>query len=223
MFIIHSLIPLLLLQSTVSAINPTCPIIHDGRIPSTFTIPTQFDTSSSPFSSSHVKGESLKFSNIIRFPSTSPSRFDLPAGKPIQVSINQKSIFRPGSGPPQLGFRRVGLILAGNNGSDASTTGIKTFHWSTHFAGTNQFNYSHEYINVWHERNDFAGSQFNFQTGTLIGREKKGDASDWKMLDKNDKVVWQMKREKDSWQNFAVTLDYVKKYVDVNGACDVTC
>jgi hypothetical protein len=206
----QTLSSLAILLSLVCASEIHCPITHDGRIPSTLTKISTFDTPSSPYSPDFVKGQDLKFSDIIRLPNIPSSHFDLPGGKSLEVTITPKSIFRPGTSAPQTGFRRVGLVLAGNSGTDASTTGVKTFHWSVRDTAK-PLNTSHEYINVWHERNDFSGSQFNFQTGTLIGRPIVGDPSDWKLLDRKDKVIWQGKKESSVWQNFAITLDYGKK------------
>jgi hypothetical protein len=194
--------------STVSAINPTCSVVLDGRIPSTATLAT-FDTPASPFGTDNVKGEKLKFSELLKLPKVPASRFDLPNGQPVEVTINDKSIFKPGGGPAQSSFRRAGLIPASNNGTDASTVGVKTFHWSVRQTAK-KLNVSHEYLNVWHERNDYNGNQFNFQIGTLIGRESALKKDDWKINDKNDKIVWSTKAES-GWQNFAITLDYVKK------------
>lgn len=194
----------------VSAIVPTCPIVLDGRVPFTATL-TTFDTPASPFSVDNVKGN-LRWSEILKLPKIEPSRFDLPGGQPVEVVINDKSIFSPG-GTPQSGFRRAGLIPTANNGSDASTVGVKTFHWSVRQTGKT-LNLTHEYLNVWHERNDYNGNQFNFQIGSLIGRELASKKDDWKISGKDDKIVWstKMEVEEKQWQNFAITLDYVKKY-----------
>lgn len=191
------------------AIVPTCPIVLDGRVPSTANLAT-FDTSASPFSVDNVKGPQ-KWSEILKLPKVPASRFDLPGGQPVEVVINDKSIFSPG-GKPQNGFRRAGLIPAANNGTDASTVGIKTFHWSVRQTAK-KLNTSHEYINVWHERADYNGNQFNFETGALIGRETLTKKDDWKVLGKDDKVMWTGAKVEGQWENFAITLDYTKKYV----------
>ncbi|TID25162.1 glycoside hydrolase family protein [Venturia nashicola] len=185
---------------------PTCPIVLDGRVPSTANLAT-FDTKSSPFSPDNVKGPQ-KWSEILKLPKVPASRFDLPGGQPVEVVINDKSIFSPG-GKPQNGFRRAGLIPAANSGTDPSTVGIKTFHWSVR-QSAKKLNTSHEYINVWHERNDYNGNQFNFQTGALIGKETLTKKDDWKVLGKDDKVIWSGGKVSGEWENFAITLDYTK-------------
>ncbi|KAF2424474.1 hypothetical protein EJ08DRAFT_575525, partial [Tothia fuscella] len=184
-----------------------CPIIHDGRIPLSTTLST-FDTKSSPFSPDNVRGPT-PWSQTLAFPAVTPSHFDAPTSKPIQITINEKSIFTPGTSAPQNGFRRAGLVLKNNNGNDGSNTGTVTFHWSVKIVGNKALNYTHEYLNVWHETNDYNANQFSFQTGKLIGRENEGEGSDWKITDRAGKVVWRGKRS-DEWQNFGVGLDYGK-------------
>lgn len=209
-----SLIGTLALVGVVSAgqckaVVPTCPIVLDGRVPSTANLAT-FDTSASPFLTDNVKGPQ-NWSEILKLPKVPASRFDLTGGQPVEIVINDKSIFSPG-GTPQNGFRRAGLIPTANNGTDASTVGVKTFHWSVRQTAS-KLNFTHEYLNVWHERNDYNGNQFNFEIGSLIGRESATKKNDWKFTGRDDKVIWTGHAEEGQWQNFAITLDYTKKYV----------
>ena len=41
----------------------------------------------------------------------------------------------------RVGFRRAGFLLG--NGSDASNTGIQTFHWSIHLDSSRPLNLTH--------------------------------------------------------------------------------
>src|SRR6187551_2505309 len=72
-----------------------CPIIFDGRILATLK-PTDFDTSGkgSPFGADYVKGQGLKWSEILQFPTVPASRFDNTTHKPFEVTISDKSIFQ---------------------------------------------------------------------------------------------------------------------------------
>ncbi|QDS75362.1 hypothetical protein FKW77_002307 [Venturia effusa] len=198
--------------SPKAAVAITCPIVLDGRIPSSATLET-FDTSASPFTPDNVKGPQ-KWSEILKLPKVPASKFDLPGGQAVEVVINDKSLFSPGGGKPQMGFRRAGLIPSKNSGKDASTEGVKTFHWSVRTTDK-KLNTSHEYINVWHEKNDYNGNQFSFETGALIGRENATKADDWKFLGRDDKVVFTVAKAAGDWDNFAITLDYTKNTTQI--------
>ena len=217
------------LPSPSSAVK--CPIVKDGRIPPAFTL-KDFDNTTSPFDPNYSKGQNLSWYQIARFPQTSPSRFDFVSvqntTKPVEVTLTDQSIFVPGGGSPQLGFRRAGFLMG--NGTDDTVVGVKTFHWSTKqpqpqfsqdFGG---MNLSHEYMNAWHGRNDYTGNQFSINTGVLLSQdypancgyaciaaEKNLSKHAWKFLDHLNHVVFVTPIRYDSWQNFAVTLDYDKK------------
>jgi hypothetical protein len=137
------------LSLTVSAVplagNGTikCPIVFDGRI-KTSLVAADFDSASkSPFGPDYVKGQNLKWSEILKFPTDAGSaRFDGDGYKPIEVTLSDSSIFQT-----QKGFRRAGLQFQGdsNNGSPA-TTGIKALHFSVKQDPTRPLNLSHEYL-----------------------------------------------------------------------------
>jgi hypothetical protein len=200
---------------SVSAIK--CPITIDGRVPTNFTLP-MFDTTASPFSPQYSKGQNLTWSQIIKLPDVNASKFDIPGDKAIEVTINDQSIFLPGGGKQQLGFRRAGLLMG--NGSDATNVGVKTFHWSVQQDSSMKMNLTHEYMNVWHERNDYNGNQFSFNTGIMLAQDKPTDTNVsttgldknlWKILNNKNDVIWTTYIVWDNWQNFAVTVDYVNK------------
>lgn len=195
-----------------------CPIIMDGRVSSNATLQT-FDTAASPFSPTYTKGQNLTWSKVLKLPAIRPSKFDLPiSSKAVEVTINDQSIFVPGGGSQQLGFRRAGLLMG--NGSDASNVGVKTFHWSVKQDPDAKMNLTHEYMNVWHEANDYASNQFSFNAGIMLAQDKPTDSNVtttrlnkvlWKILDRKNHVVWTTMIDWDEWQNFAVTVDYEKK------------
>lgn len=197
--------------------NIKCPIIFDGRVPLNTTLST-FDTASSPFSPQYVKGENLTWSSILLLPNVTKSRFDdFNIHRPLEVTINDKSLFRPGGGRVQVGFRRAGLLLRDDKnpvGSDGADAGIVTFHWSIRQDAARALNLSHEYMNVWHERADYAGNQFTFVGGVVL-KQDGGDGIDtpeernaWKVQDSKNRVVFRTPILEETWQNFGIRLDY---------------
>jgi hypothetical protein len=117
-----------------------------------------------------------------------------------------------------LGFDE--LVYSWGNGSDATNVGVKTFHWSVQQDPNAKMNLTHEYMNVWHERNDYNGNQFSFNTGIMLSQDKPTDSNAsttgldknlWKILNNKNDIVWATQIVWDGWQNFAVTLDYVNK------------
>lgn len=209
-----------------------CPIIKDGRIPSNFAL-QDFDTSASPFDPKYSIGQNLSWSQITRFPQPlTRSRFDAVSShnttKPVEVTITDASVFLPGGGSPQVGFRRAGFLLG--NGSDATNVGVKTFHWSVRqpqplfSPNFTAMNLSHEYMNAWHERNDYSGNQFSINAGVMLSQDYPANCSSecvakeqalprqaWKFLDHLNDIVFVTPIQYGSWQNFAVTLDYNAK------------
>jgi Glycoside hydrolase 131 catalytic N-terminal domain len=123
-----------------------CPIIFDGRVPSTAQL-SDFDSGNGggwmPFNPGYVKGGSLAWSDIILLPTVStPSRFDANGTVPLEVTLSDKSIFQS-----QNGFRRAGLQFSkdSNTGSPA-TKGVVTLHWSVMQDSKRKLNLTHEYL-----------------------------------------------------------------------------
>jgi hypothetical protein len=195
-----------------------CPIILDGRIPKNTTLST-LDTSSSPFSPTYTKGRNLTWSQIIKYPLTCPSKFDSITSKPLEVTISDASIFVSGGVNVQYGFRRAGLLLG--NGSDATNSGgSKTFHFSVRQDMERKMNLTHEYMNVWHEANDYASNQWSLNAGVMLEQDWPKDKNIstsgldrklWKVLDRRNNVVWTTRILGEEWQNFGVRMDYEKK------------
>jgi len=205
------------IASPVSARGVKCPVVLDGRVPMNFSV-SQFDTTASPFSPKYVHGMNLTWSQILKTTYAYPSRFDVAAYKAVEVFISDQSLFLPGGGKVQVGFRRAGLLMG--NGSDASNVGIKTFHWSVQQDSLAKMNLTHEYMNVWHEANDYASNQFSFNTGIMLAQDQPLDSNVstiglekdlWKILNRKNDVIWTTKIDEDDWQNFAVTVDYLNK------------
>lgn len=211
-------------ESPVSKRRVQCPIVLDGHVPMNFTA-SEFDTTASPFSPKYVHGMNLTWSQILKLPYEYPSIFDIPADKAVEVFITDQSLFLPGGGKVQVGFRRADLIMG--NGSDASNFGVKTFHWSVQQDQFAKMNPTHEYMNVWHEANDYASNQFSFNTGIMLAQDQPLDSNVstigldknlWKILNRKNEVTWTTKIDWYDWQNLAVTLDYLNKTSSSRGS-----
>ncbi|CAK7203675.1 hypothetical protein SEUCBS139899_006418 [Sporothrix eucalyptigena] len=194
-----------------------CPIVFDGRIPSTLAL-SAFDSSGSgsPFGADYVKGNDLKWSDILLLPTVPTSRFDGAVNgtatpfKAVEVTLSDKSIFQK-----QNGFRRAGLQFNGDtNTGSPGWTGIKTLHFSVKQDPQRPLNLSHEYLNVWHEASDYSADQIMFQTGTLIDQSGL-PKNTFKVLSRSNKLLWSTPMDTSDWQNFAFTLDFNKNTVQV--------
>lgn len=89
---------------------------------------------------------------------------------PLEVTISDASIFAPSPTNVQTGFRRAELLPASNTGTDLSTAGVKTLHFSLMKDDCRPLNNSHEYQLVFLETNDFSTNQFALKTGTINGQ-----------------------------------------------------
>lgn len=187
--------------------NVKCPIVLDGRVPTNLSkIPTGFDNSNALFNPAFVKGNNLTWSEILKFPATEPSRFDGATYSAIEVTISDASIFQQ-----QKGFRRAGLQFASDSPQDPSDEGVKTLHFSVKQDPTRPLNLTHEYLNVWHEAADYSNNQIQFQAGSLIDKPESKKTS-FKILDGAGNQIWAIPIDYKNWQNFAIKLDYTKKY-----------
>jgi hypothetical protein len=191
--------------------EPLCPLVFDGRIPP-ITALSSFDIPDGT-AWGGLRGRDVKWSSILKFPAVKPSAFDYDlGGKAVEVQINDLSVIRPSGTGAQTGYRRADLVFQKNTGNlDASTIGVKTFHWSVRQVREQPLNLTHEYMNVFHERKDEKGRQFTLSAGALVGKERVADKKNWKMLGHDNKIVWQAPIQFNDWENFAVTLDYTKK------------
>lgn len=121
-----------------------CPIVFDGRVP-VGTEPTYFDTyaTNTIFNPDYVKGNDLKWSQILKFPNVTSSRFDGSDYMPLEVTLSDQSIFQQ-----QKGFRRAGLQFLRDSPDGPETTGVKTLHFSVKQDPNRLLNLTHEYL-VW--------------------------------------------------------------------------
>lgn len=94
----------------------------------------------------------------------------VPTEQPISITIDNSSIFIPGTGGPQNGFRRTEFIAQTQDNHTAfdasSERGVTVYHFSILRDDVHPLNYDHEYQIVFIEPND--GSHvFGIQLGAL--------------------------------------------------------
>lgn len=109
-------------------------------------------------------------SKVVQLPAIPGSLFDINGALPVEVTLSDQSIFAPSATNIQTGFRRAELQAASNNGTDPSTLGLKTLHFSIMKDTARPLNLSHEYQLVFLEDAAFSTNQFVLKTGTISGQ-----------------------------------------------------
>ncbi|KAG1844443.1 hypothetical protein C8R48DRAFT_460388 [Suillus tomentosus] len=138
-----------------------------------------------------------------------------PVEQPITISIDNTSIFVPGSGTPQNGFRRTDLIAQKDGNHTAlnaiADVGTTVFHVSIMEELEKPLNMSHEYQIVWIEPNDGShvfeiqlGSPFTIPTGTV----PVSDARFLKVRNHALDLLFETPFTPHDWHNFAVQIDW---------------
>ncbi|KAI8200254.1 hypothetical protein K4K52_008124 [Colletotrichum sp. SAR 10_76] len=213
---------LLWLASTAAA--QKCKIQFDGRIPSGTALKS-LDAKNNFFNPQNVFGKGLAFSQVLQLPKQAGSPFDGTKSVPIEVTIrycqsaaivetpigltsfSDKSIFNN-----QTGFRRAELIPSSNSGTDPSTTGVKTLHFSIAKDAQRPLNVSHEYQMAFLESNDFSTNQMVLKTGTILGGSNANPDTLQLFGNVNTKpsppVLFSTPFTEGVTHNFAVTLDF---------------
>ncbi|KAH6696685.1 hypothetical protein BKA61DRAFT_531087 [Leptodontidium sp. MPI-SDFR-AT-0119] len=195
-----------------AAVAQNCPLAFDGRIPAGST-PALFDTEASPFGTGFVKGANLTFSEIVKLPTLPTSLFDAAGNTiPFEVTLSDQSIFAPSATNIQTGFRRAELQIDTNNGTDDSTLGVKTLHFSIRKDPARLLNTSHEYQLVFLEDASFSTNQFVLKTGTIAG-QPAGQDPDLLVLVGNVNAnpvvnLFNTSFTPDVFHNFGITLDF---------------
>ncbi|KAG5953582.1 hypothetical protein E4U53_004681 [Claviceps sorghi] len=198
---------------------PRCPLIFDSRVPVNYTL-KQFDSKNNLFNPSFVLGANQTFSSVLKFPKQMSPKplFDRTGRtKPIEVTINDQSIFTPSANNSQVGFRRTELMIASNSGKDDSTIGIRTLHFSIAKDSSRPLNLSHEYQLVFLEDASFSTNQFVLKTGTIIGLNNI--TADSLTLFGNTKnfgdVLFTTRFSPRTFHNFALKLDFTQNTTEV--------
>ncbi|KAK8042934.1 hypothetical protein PG994_013417 [Apiospora phragmitis] len=190
-----------------------CKLQFDGRVPTGFAA-AEFDADNGIFNPSNVVGKGLKLSEVIKMGVVNGSLFDTKT-QPVEVTINDQSIFAPSATNVQTGFRRAELLIASNNGTDASTQGVKTLHFSLMKDAARPLNLTHEY----QLDNSFSTNQFVLKTGTILGGDAAADPDTLQLFgnvnSKPLQTLFSTKFTEGVFHNFAVTNDFNKKTTQV--------
>ncbi|KAK6211299.1 hypothetical protein QIS74_10563 [Colletotrichum tabaci] len=196
-----------LLSFVSGAVAQQCTLQFDGRIP-VGTEVEAFDANNNIFNPKNVVGAGLTFSQVLQLPNENSSPFDGNDNVPLAVAISDQSIFNN-----QTSFRRAELIPASNSGTDASTTGIKTLHFSIQKDAQRPLNLSHEYQMAFLESNDFSTNQVVLKAGTILGGDPNADPDTLTLFGNvNTKpappVLFSTSFTEGVVHNFAVTLNF---------------
>ncbi|KAF3766925.1 hypothetical protein M406DRAFT_251837 [Cryphonectria parasitica EP155] len=186
-------------------------IQFDGRIP-TGTQLTEFDVANGIFDPSNVFGQNLTFSKLLQLPAVQPKRSLMTIPPPS----SDQSIFAPSPTNIQTGFRRAELLPASNNGTDPSTTGVKTLHFSLMKNTARPLNLSHEYQLVFLESSDFSTNQVVLKTGTVLG-QTVADPDTLMLFSNvnNASLLFSTNFTASVFHNFGLTLDFTKNTTQV--------
>jgi len=190
-------------------------VLYDGRVSSNFSA-ANLDDANSPYLAA-VKG-SQSADHYFQFlgnavPPT-PLWGSAAQDQAFLVSIDNTSIFVPGSGQPQNGFRRGELIAQQSKTGDRTAfdaqieSGRTAFHFSVMADPTQPLNVSHEYQAVFIEPND-GTHVFQLDMGTPFNTTLSGAAANMLRIDShNGSVLFQTPFDQTVWHNFAVLVDW---------------
>ncbi|KAL4249383.1 Glycoside hydrolase 131 catalytic N-terminal domain-containing protein [Abortiporus biennis] len=202
------------------------PVIWDGRAPFNLTN-EDLNSSIGPFLTVVKGSENATHYTSLHGHSLAPTPLwnqflVLPTEQVISVSIDNTSIFVPGGGAPQYGFRRTDIIAANDGEHTALITemenGTTVFHFSVMLDKDKPLNFNHEYQIVFIEPNDGShvfgiqlGSPFTNPTGNLPAP----NAHSFKVLDHALNVLFTTPFTADIWHNFAVQVDWTNRTLGV--------
>ncbi|KAJ8125387.1 hypothetical protein O1611_g8252 [Lasiodiplodia mahajangana] len=204
-------------------VSQQCDLQFDGRVPSNFAAAT-FDTNNGIFNPDNVFGQGLNLGSIVQLQNSLSSLVSDARDYRVLCSRSHwhnysststlsldESIFAPSADNVQTGFRRAELLIASNDGTDASTTGVKTLHFSIMKDAQRPLNLTHEYQLVFLESNDFSTNQVVLKTGTILGANT-ADPDTLQLFGNVNanpvQTLFSTPFTEDVFHNFAVTLDF---------------
>lgn len=214
----------------------TCNVTFDGRIARDAPVGL-FASDQSPFSPKYVHGQNVTWDQIITFPPIKPTRLDNAANaKPIQVRIDDDSLFGSSSEGVETALRRAELLLTKRNDT---VSGRKTWFYSFRASSTTRpLNLTHEYVVAFHESQDFQADFYSVKIGTpmdaavgygrfIDGANKTAHVTQ-DMMDRGQVIYVQGYKwarpvqtyfmapfALDVWHNFGLYLDYVDDRMQV--------
>ncbi|KAI6370622.1 hypothetical protein MCOR25_004166 [Pyricularia grisea] len=187
--------------------NSTGPLVlPDGRIKKDAK-PEDFNVLASVFKSAVVKGDGLKFSDVISFPDVEPSLFDKAGNtKAFAINIDDKSIFVPKGGEPQPNIRRADLLPSIRSQlDDVAVKGVRTLHFSVQRDAKKPLDETHDYQLVNLESKDFKFHQFDVRTGA---ENKKDIAIFGNSKSPTPEKIFSTPFGDKGFENFAIKLDF---------------
>ncbi|KAJ7201454.1 hypothetical protein C8J57DRAFT_1442001 [Mycena rebaudengoi] len=172
-------------------VSVTSSIIYNGRVPYSMHA-AALDTSTGPFLT-YVDYSSFLGHSALPTPLWNDRGRS--SEQVISIKIDNTSVFVPGGGPPQYGFRRTELIAQKNGNSTAldeeMEMGVSVFHFSIKADLARPLNFDHEYQLVFIEPSD----------GTHVFGVELG-------LDHALNVLFTTPFVPHIWHNFAITVDW---------------
>ncbi|KAF2116936.1 hypothetical protein BDV96DRAFT_598765 [Lophiotrema nucula] len=223
-----SLVSHFLLFVTTAAAAAVCNTTFDGRIRKNATA-SLFTSAQSPYNPKYVLGQNVTWDQVIKFPDIEPSKYDKVAGsKPIEVVINDTSIFASTSEGAETALRRAELLI---NNNPPTVSGKKTWFLSLRTSPSRPLNLTHEYVLAFHEAQDYQADFWSLKVGTPLdpsvsyGEMVEGGYKDQRvdeaMLGRGEVIYIQGYKwaspiqtyflapfTPDTWHNFGLYLDY---------------
>ncbi|KAK5742170.1 hypothetical protein LTR17_003411 [Elasticomyces elasticus] len=195
--------------------------IWDGRIPSWMDLDDFDSPTLSPYNETHVHGY-RNWSDYLRLPTNvKRSLFDYEHGTvPLEVTVDDTSLFLSGGENLQYGFRRSELNPVSNNGTDDHfVDGKRTIHFSVRADDKRPLDFTHEYQNVFLETNAYDAHQFTLKTGTPYDNSTSINSSavtatQTLRIESGtnagvvEKTLFETEYSGGTWHNFAVELDF---------------
>lgn len=132
--------------------------------------------------------------------------------KAFEITINDKSIFKPQGGTPQTNIRRADLLPSIRSQlNNVSTTGVRTMHFSIQQDPTRPINTTHDYQVMNLESADFSFHQFDVRTGAANAGKLviQGNAKN----PAGQQTLASVDFPADQMVNLALKMDFNAKYV----------
>ncbi|KAF5360180.1 hypothetical protein D9758_011333 [Tetrapyrgos nigripes] len=198
-------------------------VVYEGRVPLSFAN-SDLDTSTGPFLTAVKGSEAATHYSQVLGNSTAPTSLwaSTLTEQVISITIDNTSVFVPGGGAPQNGFRRTELIAQNKSLStslnDVMEVGVTRFHFSVKENDQLPLNFTHEYQVVFIEPSD-GTHVFELQIGTPFTNPTQSlpssDAYALKIRDHSLNLLFSTDFTPSTWHNFAVQVDWDQRTLQV--------
>lgn len=135
--------------------------------------------------------------------------------KAFEITINDKSIFKPQGGTPQTNIRRADLLPSIRSQlNNVSTTGVRTMHFSIQQDPARPINTTHDYQVMNLESGDFSFHQIDVRTGAANAGKLvvQGNAKN----PAGQQTLASVDFPADQMVNLALKMDFNAKYVSIS-------